>query len=339
MEHILNAGHHLLRLINEVLDIARIEANRQQFSLEPVRVQNVLEEVLSLVRPLATQRGCEIRELDFECEDYVRADRQKLVQVLLNLLSNAIKYNRPDGKVWLSCDSVPSTEDEAERLRIRVHDTGHGIPPERMDELFVPFSRLGAEGTETEGTGLGLTLSKRLVEAMSGTLSVGSQVGEGSTFSVELPLVTSPLDRLADAGKETATTRTAPPNARRARVLYIEDNLANQSLLESVFAERPGIELLCALQGRIGFELAAQHRPDLILLDVHLPDLRGDEVLRLLREDPRTRDIPVVVVSADATEGQIRRLLEAGAHAYLTKPLDVDQLLETIDNLLAEGGR
>jgi signal transduction histidine kinase len=252
---------------------------------------------------------------------------------MLNLLSNAVKYNRPGGVVSVSCAKVNGAEG-SERLRMRVHDTGYGITPEKLDRLFTPFERLGAEQSEVEGTGLGLALSKRLVEAMGGGLSVETTAGVGCTFTVELPVVENPVDRLVQDGGRRAMRETAGAG-RTATVLYIEDNLANLSLIETILAGRPEITLMSALQGQLGIELAWQHGPDLILLDLHLPDISGDEVLRKLRADERTRRTPVMVISADATSGRTQRLMEAGADAYMTKPLDVDDFLDTVDRLLA----
>jgi CheY-like chemotaxis protein len=333
VDHILKAGRHLLTLINEVLDIARIEANRQQLSLEPVRVSGVLQEALSLIRPLAEQRGCTLGQVGAECDPFVRADRQRLMQVLLNLLSNAIKYNRPGGSVRVACATVRG-EAGAARLRVSVHDTGAGIAPERFGELFVPFSRLGAERSGIEGTGLGLALSQRLIEAMGGAITVETVPGEGSAFHLELEIVASPLERLAE---ERGTRPRAESSSadRPATLLYIEDNLANLTLIETILAARPHCTLVPALQGRLGLDLAREHRPDLILLDLHLPDLPGDEVLQRLRADPRTRETPVVVISADATSRRVVQLRAAGAYAYLTKPLDIDHFLATIDAVLA----
>ncbi|MBV9774513.1 MAG: response regulator, partial [Gemmatimonadetes bacterium] len=332
VDHILRAGHHLLNLINEVLDLARIEADRQQLSLEPVQVGEVVQEALTLVRPLAAQHGCTLAAAaEGDPGAYVVADRQRLTQVLLNLLSNALKYNRPGGKVWVTCGAAEEGAG-AGRARIAVHDTGPGIPQEKMGQLFVPFSRLGAEESGVEGTGLGLALSRRLVEAMGGELHAASTPGTGSTFTVELTGAASPLEGwdpgLVPAGAEAAA-------ARRATLLYVEDNVANLSLIETIFAERPEITLVPALQGRLGLELAVEHHPDLILLDLHLPDIPGEEVLRRLRSEPRTRATPVVIISADATPGAVRRLLEAGARAYLTKPLNVAEFLDTVDGILA----
>jgi CheY-like chemotaxis protein/anti-sigma regulatory factor (Ser/Thr protein kinase) len=292
-----------------------------------VRVAAVVHETLSLIRPLAAQRGCVIEE-PHELDDdwHVQADRQRLAQVLLNLLSNAAKYNRPGGSIGVAADVVDT------RLRLHVHDTGPGIAADKIEHLFVPFERLGAEQSDVEGTGLGLALSKRLVEAMGGELTVTSAIGRGSTFTIALPLVESPLDRLVRAvdGGVIAEAHAT----RSASVLYIEDNLANLSLIETILAARPEITLISALQGQLGLDLAWEHNPDVILLDLHLPDVAGTEVLRRLKLDPRTRATPVIVISADATHSQMDVLSQLGAHAYLTKPLDVDRFLETLDGVL-----
>ncbi len=325
VQHILKAGRHLLHLINEVLEIARIEAGREQFSLEPVLLAPVLEEALGLVRPLAHQHGVTLRGDAWPAELYVHADRQRLLQVLLNLLSNAIKYNQPGGTVDLY-----ATGDATQRCRIRVRDSGKGIAAERVDELFTPFARLGAEQSEVEGTGLGLALSRRLCEAMGGQLSLEHSGTNGSTFVVELDATISPLAEFVDA--ERAPTERAA--YRDATLLYIEDNLANLALVETILLSRPGWRVVPALQGQLGLELAREHQPDVILLDVHLPDLSGLEVLRRLRSETRTASTPVVVVSADATSASVERLRSAGANAYLTKPLDVDEFLSVLDRYI-----
>jgi CheY-like chemotaxis protein len=278
-----------------------------------------------MIGPQAAKRN--VRIIDTVTEDsYVTADRQRLQQVLLNLLSNAVKYNKEGGVVRIACDDGRSG-----RSRLSVSDTGGGIDPERMQRLFKPFDRLGAEQTGVEGTGLGLALSHHLVEAMGGTLSATSQVGEGTTFTVELPKAHShapEVETVLGVHSENTTSDV------RGTVLYIEDNLANLRLLERIVARRPGLTLLSAIQGNRGLELARDHRPDLILLDLHLPDLPGNEVLARLLADPVTKAIPVVILSADATPGQISRLVEQGARAYLTKPLDVKQLLTLFDDVL-----
>ncbi len=335
VEHILRGGRHLLNLINEVLDIARIEANRQQLSLEPVRASTVIPEALSLIRPLGLQRGCTIEEGDGDPDVYVRADRQRLTQVLLNLLSNAVKYNRPNGSAGIVWEK--SGTPERPKLRIGVRDTGPGIPAENLSRIFEPFERLGAERSGEEGTGLGLALSRRLVEAMGGTLTVESEVGVGSTFWVELLQETSPLERLENGERRRSASAPATDALPHATILYIEDNLANLTLVETILDMEPEITLLPALQGQLGIELACEHRPDLILLDLHLPDIPGAEVLRRLRSNSATRDIPVVVISADAMHGSVERLMRSGANAYLTKPLDVDQFIETVRRFLDPG--
>ena len=328
VQHILKAGRHLLNLINEVLEIARIEAGRHNLSLEPVRVQPMIEEALGLVRPMAAQWGVTLEHGPAPENAFVRADRQRLAQVLLNLLSNAIKYNRPGGRVRLWCE--PGDDG---RLVIRVLDEGRGIPEENADQLFTPFARLGAEGTGVEGTGLGLALSQRLTEAMGGALTLERSGTEGSVFRVELGGATDPLEVLE--GPEGAGPRVIAPGHGTATLLYVEDNLANLSLVETILLSRPGWRTLPALQGQIGVELAREHRPDLVLLDLHLPDIPGEEVLRRLRADRRTADIPIVVISADATRATAERLRALGADAYLSKPIDVDEFLETVERFLA----
>jgi signal transduction histidine kinase/CheY-like chemotaxis protein len=329
--HILKAGWHLLDLINEILDISRIEAGHLKISPEPVRVGETMQETLDLIAPMAAERGIQLQsrigQADGRC---VRADRQRLKQVLLNLMANAVRYNRDGGAVILS-DEV-----RGERLRILVADTGPGISPEGLNRLCVPFERLGAEQTQADGTGLGLALSKRLIEVMGGAMGVESEMGRGSTFWVELPLVKAPA-----AGQEGVVAEGAAPAAAGAHsetftVLYIEDNLSSLELIEQLLAHRPGLNLISAMQGRLGLDLAREHQPHLILLDLHLPDIPGEEVLARLRAEPRTRAIPVVVISADAITGRAERLRAAGAHDYLTKPLDVSRFLDIVDRVTAE---
>jgi signal transduction histidine kinase/CheY-like chemotaxis protein len=327
--HILKGGRHLLELINEVLDIARIEAGRLAISPEPVSVNLLVKESLDLIAPLAVKEHVHLDgNLAETSERHVQADRQRLRQVLLNLLSNAVKYNRKGGAVTFSYEETPEA-----RLRIKVTDTGPGISAEKMERLFTPFERLGVERTSVEGTGLGLALSKRLVEAMDGKLGVESTVGRGSTFWVELPLVES-LTKQSDRGEGVPTPGELVGSRPARVVLYVEDNLSNLRLIERVLAHRPDIRLHPAMQGRLGLDLAREHRPDLILLDLHLPDMPGEELLLRLRAIPETREIPVVVISADATPGQVSRLLASGARAYLTKPLDLKKFLALLDEVL-----
>jgi signal transduction histidine kinase/CheY-like chemotaxis protein len=328
VEHILRAGRHLLALINEVLDIARIEAGRLSISLEPVIAGEVISTTLDLMRPQAAGRGVRLPETVPAAGVYVMADRQRLQQVLLNLLSNAVKYNCEGGTVAVSCLTEPGTT----RVRIAVRDSGRGIPPEMLARLFIPFDRLDADSTTIEGTGLGLALSKRLAEAMGGTILVDSRLGEGTTFTVDVAAAEAPAAHEQAADAPAASTM---PRATRGKILYVEDNVANIQLLQSIVTRRPGVSLLASMQGRTAIDLARAHTPGLILLDLHLPDIPGDEVLARLLADPETRDIPVVILSADATPARIEQLLAQGARAYLTKPFDVTELLALFDATLA----
>ncbi|HJW64001.1 MAG TPA: ATP-binding protein, partial [Actinomycetes bacterium] len=265
------------------------------------------------------------------CQVHVLGDRQRLKQILLNLLSNAVKYNRQGGRVELACGPA------GDGMRIQVVDTGPGIAPEVMDQLFVPFERLGSEQTGIEGAGLGLPLSRRLAEAMGGTLAVETEVGQGSRFWVELPMAEGPVQR-AERQQELAVPAAPPDPAPPAplTVLYIEDNLSNLQLVERVLSRRPGVRLISAMRPQLGLELAAEHHPDLILLDLHLPDMPGQEVFRRLQAEPRTAQVPVVVLSADARPSLIEDLLSQGVRAFLTKPLDVKELLELLKTIAGE---
>jgi PAS domain S-box-containing protein len=326
---ILSGGRHLLELINEVLDIARIEAGQLSLSPEPVNVPDVAREVLDLVAPLATVREVSLRLADRPCNDVpVIADRQRLAQILLNLVSNAVKYTSRGGRVTIECVAQP-----ARRLRILVIDTGAGIPPEKLRLLFTPFERIGAENSAVEGTGLGLALSRGLSSAMGGTMGVESEVDRGTTFWLELPM----SDRKPAIAHEVSEPAAAAAVRRdvAGTVLYVEDNLSNVRLMERVLKRRPGVTLLHAPAGAAGIDMARQHRPSAIFLDLHLPDVSGEEVLRQLWEDPDLRPIPVAVLSADAMSAQMRRLKAGGAVAYLTKPLDVGKLLGLVDQFLA----
>jgi PAS domain S-box-containing protein len=331
--HIMSGARHLLSLINEVLDIAAIEAGRLSLSLEPVALADVAAETVSLIRPLADQHHIVLAGPNVSCATHVLGDRQRLKQVLLNLLSNAVKYNREGGSVHLECEPVPG-----DRLRIKVTDTGLGIPSEALERLFVPFERVASQPTAIEGTGLGLPLSKRLAEAMGGALELVSTPNQGSTFWIELPLVGAPVQQ-AEGQLDTETTSAAEPVAQTGAdltVLYIEDNLSNLQLVERVLGHRPGVRLISAMRPQLGLDLAGQHHPDLILLDLHLPDMPGEVVLRRLWSSPATADIPVAILSADARPALIERLLAEGVRGFLTKPLDVKELLGLVDSIAAE---
>jgi signal transduction histidine kinase/CheY-like chemotaxis protein len=329
--YISQAGRHLLDLINEVLDISRIESGQMTISREPVALTDVLHDLAALVRPLADRRKITLDTGQAIAGGaYVLADRQRLNQVLLNLLSNAVKYNREGGAIHVRADVAGS-----DTVRIAIADTGYGIAPEHVGRLFHPFDRLGAERGSVEGTGMGLALSKGLIEAMGGTIGVDSTLDVGTTFWVELAVAEAPIDQY----ERTATNLvdSAPASPVRLIVLQIEDNVANTRLVERIVKRRPGIELLAAPGGQEGIALARQHRPDLILLDLHLPDIPGHEVLRLLQSYPETRATPIVVLSAQSTKSGTQRLLDAGAIGYLNKPLDVTQFLAIVDRLVEEG--
>jgi signal transduction histidine kinase/ActR/RegA family two-component response regulator len=326
VQQILKGGQMLLEIINEVLDLSRIESGRMTISPEPVEVRPVLEEVMDLVMSLASERHIKINLKNVPTKQFIQADFQRLKQVLINLVGNAIKYNKEGGTVTLSCKNIAT-----DRLRICVSDTGLGIPSDKLSLLFKPFERVGVKQGVVEGTGLGLALSKHLVELMGGVIGVESKVNKGSTFWFDLPLTKSPG---VLAQTEKMKLQSTPISDMTRTLLYIEDNFANFELVKQVLSEQPQIELLWAMQGGIGLHLAEQRHPDLILLDLHLPDMHGADVLDHLQKGDKTRDIPVIVLSADATSGQIDRLMQAGARIYLTKPLDVQGLLIVIEKLL-----
>jgi len=331
IRYILSAGRHLLNLINEVLDISRIEAGTLQLSVEPVCLEEAIGEALDLMRPMAAERTIVLASnCSLDAATYVLADRQRLKQVLLNLLSNAVKYTAVKG-----CVTVSFADSGKDLTRISVRDTGAGIPVGKLARLFTPFDRLGAEQSAVEGTGLGLALCQRLVHAMNGSIGVNSTLGHGSTFWLDLPYAISPLQTLSVTRSPAASEQPLAEESRR--ILYIEDNFSNVTLVDQMLAERPALELMTAMQGRVGLELARQHSPDLILLDLHLPDMPGWQVLAQLKADQLTREIPVVVISADATSPQIKRLLSAGARAYLTKPIDIAEFFRVIDEALIPG--
>ncbi len=335
------AGGHLLSLVNDVLDIARIESGRETFALEPVALDATVEECVRLVAPSALSRHIKITRSLGDCAaDYVLADRQRLVQALLNLLSNAVKYSGDDAHIHVEATRDAATPAgkprspnglASECIRLIVRDTGPGFTDEEKARLFQPFERLGAERTTIPGTGLGLALTRKLVQGMHGTIGVDSERGVGSSFWIRLNRAPALVHKTPAHRKPQVAI---PMVVGRRTVLYVEDNLATVGLMEEVFAMRPQIRLITAMQGGLTLELARQHHPDLIVLDMHLPDIQGDDVLAQLRADPATAGIPVVMCSADATERRRKQLLAAGAYAYLTKPVKVQRFLRMLDEVL-----
>jgi signal transduction histidine kinase/ActR/RegA family two-component response regulator len=317
---VLKAADHLLTMIDELLAISRIESGREQLTLESVAVDEVVAECLELVALAAAQRRVAVH---VEAgREHVLADSQRLKQVVLNLLTNAVKYNHDGGHVDVCTRRV-----DADRVRITVTDSGSGITPDLVPRLFQPFDRLGAERTTIEGTGLGLALSKNLVELMSGTIGVDTQPGSGSSFWLEFA-------RAADDVDEPAPEQAATTVPATRTVLYVEDNLASLELVERTLHHRPALRVIPLMQGGLALELATQHHPDLVLVDLHLPDIDGEAVLRRLKGDVRTRDIPVIMLSADTGDRHGPRLRAAGAAALLTKPIKVRDLLDAIDEAL-----
>ena len=328
VQQIIRGGQHLLELIDEVLDISRIEAGHLTMTCEAVNVGDVALEAVELIRPLAIARQITVRVSD----DGRRVpsafvNRHRLRQILLNLCSNGVKYNRPGGSVTISCGTTASGF-----VRIAVHDEGIGIPADKLPRLFTPFERLGAEQTTVEGTGLGLALCKRLAEAMGGALSVESQVSRGSTFSVDVPSASG----VPATPPRVRTVIGAEPPAASGVVLYIEDTAANARLMQRLMSRRPGVQLLTAPDGKSGLRLFAEHRPRLVLLDLHLPDMTGEEILRQIRETHVGDQPHVAVLTADAVPAQKERLLALGADAYLTKPFNVPDVLALLDGTLTE---
>ena len=327
---ILAAGRHLLALINELIDIARIESGDLSLSLEPVLVGQVIEEVSELMAPIAAERSIRVIQQCARPALAVQADRQRFSQVLVNLISNAVKYNHRGGTITISC-----RENGAGQATIMVSDTGPGISLENIERIFVPFERLGAETTAVEGTGIGLPLARALTDAMSGELAASSVLGQGSTFTLSLPRVPD-LAHVPVTGLVPAAL-VAEPDAPVAgiNVLYVEDNPANIEVVTRFLRGKPGARLRSEASGQAGLESAARDKPDMILLDLHLPDMHGDRVLSELKAEPATAAIPVVVLSADASPGVVRRLLASGAFAYLTKPIELVELNKLLDAVSA----
>ncbi len=330
-DQILKAGWYLLELINEILDLALIESGKLALSVEPVSLAEVMRECETMIEPQAQQRDIHVTFSASDVPRCVHADRTRVKQVLINLLSNAIKYNRVGGSVTVACTAGNAPNS----IRISVHDTGTGLAAEQLAQLFQPFNRLGQKSNTEEGTGIGLVVCKRLVELMRGVIGVESTVGHGSVFWVELNLAPArapALEIVVDMRQTTALAQTAAQNdGPRHTLLYVEDNPANLVLVEDLIARRPDIHLLSARDGIRGIELARTALPDLILMDINLPDIGGLQVLRILAKDRATCQIPVIALSANAVPNDIEKGLEAGFFRYLTKPIKVVEFMETLD--------
>lgn len=329
IDHILKAGRHLLTLINEILDLAKVESGTMVLSLEPVAVADILQECDAMVEPLGQQRNVRLI-FPQDCTACVSADRTRLKQVLLNLLSNAVKYNREGGTVIVSCNAISH-----ERVRISVQDTGAGLRPEQVAALFQPFNRLGQESGTEEGTGIGLVVTKRLVELMGGAIGVDSTPGTGTTFWIDLHTA-SPVQHLAGNGATSSASSTHPASkdTHQATLLYVEDNPANLRLVEELVRFRTDLRLITAPDGHLGIELATAHLPDLILMDINLPGMSGDEAREVLQTHRKTAHIPIIAVTANAMPRDIQKGIEAGFFRYITKPIDIDEFNEAIDGAL-----
>ena len=323
---ILQAGWYLLELINEILDLAMIESGRMSWSLEPMSLADVMLECRGTIEPQAQKSGIRFTFPEVDSHWLIKADRTRVKQVLINLLSNAIKYNQVGGSVVVECSASGP-----QRIRISVTDTGAGLSPERLALLFRPFNRVGQETSAEEGAGIGLVVTKRLVELMGGAIGVVSTVGKGSVFWIELVVAAAPELAVDEAGPAVRAPPPVHDGAALRTLLYVEDNPANQQLVEQLIARRPDIRLLSARNGNLGIELARASRPDVILMDINLPGMSGIRAMQILRADAETAHIPIVALSANALPRDIERGLQAGFFRYLTKPIKVNELMDTLD--------
>jgi len=333
VNHILRSGKFLLNMINEVLELSRIESGRLSLSIEPVDINAAINEILDFIKPQSEQKNISIHNYAMSDELFINADKQKVKQVLLNILGNAIKYNHKGGMVEIDVSAVKSDNNNEKYIRITVTDSGLGIAEENIGKIFNPFERIGAEKMVTEGTGLGLSVSKKLTEAMNGFIGVESTVGKGSRFWVEYPFI-----QKGEIKKEQIVPEKVISYVKteiEGTILYFEDNESNIELIEEIIIEnRPSVKFFAQKDGMRAVEFTTEIMPDLILLDLNLPGKQGDKILEEILNSPILKNIPVIMVSADAMPNQIRNLLKIGARNYLTKPINVSQLLKTIDQYL-----
>jgi PAS domain S-box-containing protein len=337
---ILQAGWHLLKLINEILDLAVIESGKVSLSTESVSLAEVLAECQAMMESQAQKHGISLTFPHFENPIYVKADRTRLKQIIINLLSNAIKYNKEHGSVIVDCITMDCTVGAAQRIRISVKDTGAGLAPEKIVQLFQPFNRLGQEASGVAGTGIGLVVTKRLAELMNGVLGVESSVGQGSVFWCELMSSVAPQLEPHDDAKP-AISIELPAGSHKRTLLYVEDNPANMKLVEQLIQRRPDLQLLTAVNGSLGIKIARESIPNVILMDINLPGISGIDALKILRDDTVTAHIPVIALSANAMTRDIKMGLEKGFFRYLTKPIKVNEFMDTLNVALeyAERGR
>jgi PAS domain S-box-containing protein len=326
IEQILKAGWYLLELINEVLDLALIESGRLTLSNEPVSLAEVLTECRAMIEPQARSRGIGMTFPQFAIPRFITADRTRVKQVLINLLFNAIKYNRPNGTVVVEAAAVANSS-----IRISVRDTGIGLPPEHIDQLFQPFNRLGKEASAEEGSGIGLVVTKRLVDLMGGSIGVVSTLGQGSVFWVEFKTASAPQFTIPLADPAAAARPKVPDGTPLRTLLYVEDNPANLELVGQLIGRRTDLNMLSAADGSLGVEYARACVPEVILMDINLPGMSGIEAMKILRADPVTAHIPIIALSANAVPRDIEKALEAGFFNYITKPIKVSQFMEALD--------
>jgi len=326
---ILQAGWHLLKLIDEILDLAVIESGQVSLSMEHVCLFEIMSQCQSMMEPQAKERGIHVTFSPFDRTLFVRADMTRLKQIVINLLSNAIKYNKKDGTVVVAC-----TVCAPERIRISVTDTGSGLSPEKLAQLFQPFNRLGQETGGVAGTGIGLVVTKRLTEMMGGVLGVESTPGSGSVFWCELTVAQAPELEVQNGEADVFVRPQSLAAASPRTLLYVEDNPANMELVEQLVARCPDIRMMTAVNGTLGIERARATLPTVILMDINLPGISGIKALKILSEDPTTAHIPVVALSANAMPRDIANGLEAGFFRYLTKPIKVREFMETLNAAL-----